>query len=228
MRSVLLDLDGTITDPAPGIVGGFLYALDRLGVPAPPAASLTWVIGPPLRKAFPKLLPVGVDVEDAVRLYREYYGGGGLYEAIVYEGMREAIAAIRASVDRLYVCTSKPTHFAGPIIAHFDLAARFDGIFGAELDGRFDDKGELIAHMVATLGIDPGASVMVGDRASDGLAAARNRMPAIGVTWGYGSAEELAIPSFVTLCRRPDELPDAVARALTTGSTRAGMSATPR
>lgn len=78
MRAALLDLDGTITDPAPGIIGGYLHTFGRLGLPAPAASSLSWVIGPSLRMVFPKLLGPEADIEHAVRLYREYYAAGGL------------------------------------------------------------------------------------------------------------------------------------------------------
>lgn len=128
--------------------------------------------------------------------------------------MREAIAAIRADVERLYVCTAKPTHFARPVLEHFGLADAFDGIFGAELDGRFDDKGELIGHMVETLGLEPATTVMIGDRASDGIAAAKNGMAAIAVAWGYGPAEELSHVSFRTVCHAPSDLPAASGKVL--------------
>lgn len=214
MRCVLLDLDGTITDPAPGILGGYAHALTMMGAAVPDLSSLGWVIGPALRTCLARLLPQGADIEAAVRHYRDYYGGGGLIEARVYDGIPEAIAAVRRRVDRVYVCTAKPTHFAVPVLEHFRLANHFDGIYGAELDGRFDDKGELIAHMTATLGLVPQTTVMIGDRLSDGRAAARNGMRAIGVSWGYGPAEELADPVFAAVCDAPHELANAVARLI--------------
>src|SRR3954465_14896320 len=81
MITLLVDLDGTITDPAPGMIGGFRFALKRLGVPPPPVEDLRWIIGPPTRLSFPKFLRPDQDVEEAVRLYRERYGADGLFEA---------------------------------------------------------------------------------------------------------------------------------------------------
>jgi phosphoglycolate phosphatase len=96
MRSVLLvDLDGTLTDPAEGIVGCFRFALEALGRPAPPAIDLTWIIGPPLRQSFADLLDGAADPEEALAIYRSCYGTEGLFEAIVYDGVREALAALK-------------------------------------------------------------------------------------------------------------------------------------
>ena len=77
VTDILLDLDGTLTDPARGIIGAYRFALGRLGLPVPEASALTWVIGPPLRVAFPRLIGPDADVEAAVRLHREHYPRSG-------------------------------------------------------------------------------------------------------------------------------------------------------
>ena len=86
MALVLIDLDGTLVDPAQGIVGCCRHALEALGCPAPADEDLTWIIGPPLRATLAKLLGDSGDPERAVTLYRERYGATGLYEAEVYAG----------------------------------------------------------------------------------------------------------------------------------------------
>ena len=214
-RTALVDLDGTLTDPAIGILGGFEYALRRLGAPVPDRASLSWVIGPPLRQAFPRLLPdpAPANVEAAVAAYREYYGGVGILEATVYAGIPEALEALRGSGYRLHLCTVKPRVFAAPVVKHFGLAGYFDGIYGSELDGRFDDKADLMAHIVDEQALAPAGVVMIGDRDLDIVAARSNGIAGIGVTWGYGSADELSAAGAAQLCKAPPDLPTAV-RAL--------------
>jgi beta-phosphoglucomutase-like phosphatase (HAD superfamily) len=105
---ILLDLDGTLVDPKSGIIGSFQYALDRLGARVPPAEDLLWVIGPPLRTSFPKLLGSSERTEEAVALYRENYLGGAMYDAVAYHGVIEALDALAASGCRLFVATAKP------------------------------------------------------------------------------------------------------------------------
>lgn len=207
-RTALVDLDGTLTDPADGIIGGFQFALRKLGAHVPEKSTLGWVIGPPLRKAFPKLMPdpTTASVEAAVAAYREYYRATGIYEATVYAGIPEAMEHLRGAGFHLLLCTAKPHVFARPVIEHFGLAGYFDGVYGAELDGRFDDKGDLIEHILAERRLSPAGMVMIGDRGSDMTAAHRNAIPGIGVTWGYGPLEELQAAGAESICRAPEEL----------------------
>ena len=220
MTTILVDLDGTITDPARGIIGAYRYALDRLGCAVPETAALTWVIGPPLRVALPKLIGPSGDVEAAVRLYREHYTSGGLENADVYDGMREALAELRRVGSQLLVCTAKPQPFAQQVLRHFGLADLFDGIYGPGLDGRMDDKAELMAHMIASEGITPTRAVMIGDRDNDVRAARANGVTSIGVLWGYGSRDELTAAGATVLCERPHDLPATVHRVSSRSSRR--------
>ncbi|MAC81177.1 MAG: HAD family hydrolase, partial [Rhodobacteraceae bacterium] len=151
---VLVDLDGTLVDPAPGIIGSFRHALTTLGHPAPPAQDLGWIIGPPLRRSFERQIGAPDQVEDAVAHYREVYGVDGLFQATLYDGIVEALTGLKAAGYGMYLCTAKPIVFARRITAHFGLDTLFDGQYGADLDGRFDDKGDLIAHILAHEGLD--------------------------------------------------------------------------
>jgi phosphoglycolate phosphatase len=205
---ILFDLDGTLVDPKPGLIGSIQYALGKLGHPVPPAEELLWMIGPPFRVSFPKLLGSGERVEEAIAHYRESYLNGGMYDAVVYDGMPEALAALCAAGHRLIVATAKPHHYARPIVEHFGLATHFHAVHGPELDGTNDHKVDLIAHILRHEGVDPAAALMIGDREFDVAAAARNRMRAVGVTWGYGRAQELA--GAATLCESPRELVEVV------------------
>jgi phosphoglycolate phosphatase len=207
--TILLDLDGTLIDPAPGILGCCRQALEALGCPAEPDEDLRWVIGPPLRASFARLLGGHADPEEAVRLYRSRYGETGLFEAAVYPGVVEALAALRGRGASLLVCTSKARPFAERIVEHFGLAPYLAGVYGAELDGRRDDKGDLIAHLLEAEGLRPEAACMVGDREHDIWAAARHGMAAIGVLWGYGGEAELRAAGASVLITAPGELPEA-------------------
>lgn len=214
MDTILVDLDGTLTDPAAGIIAAVRHAITELGQQPPPAEELRWVIGPPLRQSFPRLLADGHDVEAAVAAYRDHYGAGGLFDAAVYDGIFDALVILRDRPARLLVCTAKPQHFAQRVLDHFELSPRFDGIYGPDLEGKLDDKGDLIAHMIEREGFDPARAVMIGDRGSDVKAAARHGIPTVGVLWGYGSREELTEAGAAALCAAPAELTEMVASLL--------------
>jgi phosphoglycolate phosphatase len=142
-----------------------------MGVECPSAEDLTWIVGPPSRRSFPKLLKPDQNVEEAVCLYRDHYEEHGLFNAEVYSGMQDALTALYALTVRLFVCTAKPQGFAERIIEHFGQGERFERAYGADLDGRFDNKGLLIEHILGVEQIEPRRTIMVGDRANDMLAA---------------------------------------------------------
>ena len=207
--ALLIDLDGTLTDPAEGIVGCLRLALEALGRSPPAAADLTWIIGPPLRRSFADLLGAGGDAEAALAIYRGCYSTDGLFEAVVYDGVPEVLAELRAAGARLFLCTAKPLVYAGRILQHFDLRRDFEGVYGAELDGRYDDKGDLIARILDEQDLEAADCCMWGDRRHDVLAASRHAIPTIGALWGYGGADELRAAGAAVLCASPSEVPAA-------------------
>ena len=209
-RSVLLvDLDGTLTDPAVGIVGCFRLALEAVGRAAPPAADLGWIIGPPLRGCFAEYLGAEADPEEALKAYRARYSTAGLFEAVVYDGVEEALSELRAAGTRLFLCTAKPIVYAERILRHFDLDRHFEGAHGDDLDGRYQDKADLIARILAERDLDAADCCMLGDRKHDVLAASRHAIPTIGALWGYGGEDELRAASAAVLCASPSEVPSA-------------------
>jgi phosphoglycolate phosphatase len=214
MLAILVDLDGTIYDSAPGIIGSYQHTLRCLGAECPPVEDLTWVVGPPLRRSFPKLIGPGDDVEEAVSLYREHYWANGLLGGTVYHGMREALTALYALPARLFVCTAKPVGSAEKIVEHFGLEHLFERVYGADLEGKFDDKGLLIEHIIGVEQIEPGRMVMIGDRANDMLAATRHAIPAVGALWGYGSEKELVEAGANVLCASPSDLAATITQLL--------------
>lgn len=205
--NVLLDLDGTLTDPREGITRCIQYALARLGRRVPEQESLLGCIGPPLRASFVELLDGDESMADrAVALYRERFGEVGLYENVPYPGIAEALDTLHERGARLFVATSKPTVYARRIAVHFGLDRRLEDVFGSELDGTRTDKAELLAHIAGTLALEADRTVMIGDRKHDMVGARANRIHPVGVTWGYGSCAELLEAGAARLLQHPREL----------------------
>jgi phosphoglycolate phosphatase len=212
-RAVLLDLDGTLTDPRPGIVRSIRHALDRLRYPCPDDEVLATCIGPPLRGTFGRLLETTepARIEQAMQFYRERFADVGLYENEVYAGVPAMLEALGSAGGRLYVATAKPAVFAERIVRHFALDHHFAGVYGPGLDGRLDDKADLLRHLLATEQLGRADAVMVGDRANDMVAARANDLRAIGVLWGYGSRAELLAAGARAVCDIPADLPPCLA-----------------
>jgi phosphoglycolate phosphatase len=219
--ALLVDLDGTLTDPAEGIIGCFRLALETLGRTAPPAAELHWIIGPPLRGCFAEVLNGEGDPEEALKIYRGRYSTDGLFEAVVYDGVKETLADLRAAGTRLFLCTAKPLVYAERILSHFDLERHFEAAYGDELGGRFQDKADLVGHILEREGLKADDCCMWGDRKHDVLAASRHGIPTIGALWGYGGADELRAAGAAVLCELPSEAPAAFSTLPRAASTQA-------
>lgn len=192
-RLILFDLDGTLTDPKPGITRAVRYALEHLGVAVDDPDTLTPFIGPPLHHSFARFY--GFDderVREAIRLYRAYFETTGLYENAVYPGIPQVLERLRAAERRLAVATSKPTIYAQRIVDHFGLGEYFAEVVGSHLDMTRSDKAEVIAAALDAFPDDAREDVvMIGDREHDILGARACRLDSIGVTYGYGSRAEL-------------------------------------
>jgi phosphoglycolate phosphatase len=205
---LLFDLDGTLTDPRPGIVGCIRFALGQLTVTCPGDDVLAGYIGPPLRATFAKLLDTNeaLRIEEAMAFYRQRFAESGLFENHVYDGVPAMLERTGRASAAMYVATSKPAVYADRIVKHFGLAGHFRKVYGPELDGLYDDKAQLLAHLLAEERVAPDAAVMIGDRAADVRAAKANGLQSIGVLWGYGSAQELVDAGADVLCRTPENL----------------------
>jgi phosphoglycolate phosphatase len=211
MRSytVLFDLDGTLTDPKPGITRCIQYALSELGYQPPDVNELLWCIGPPLKSSFSQLLQTSDDtlLEEAILLYRSRFSTIGLFENSLYPQIPETLKIIRAAGYQTFVATSKPQIYAERIIKYFDLAPFFDGVYGSELDGNRSVKGDLIFYILERESLLPSTVVMVGDRLHDIIGAKKNNIASIGVTYGYGSREELETHKADLIADYPKEIP---------------------
>lgn len=212
--TVIFDLDGTLTDPREGIARCFVYALERLGLVAPPLHELTRHIGPPLREVFGVLLATTdvARIEHAVALYRERFGTVGLFENEPYAGIHAALAQLRAAGHRLFVCTSKAQVYAERIVAHFELAPYVERVYGPGLDGSLSDKAQLLAHLIEREAVAPSSAIMIGDRLHDMLAARSNGMRGLGVLYGFGDHAELTAAGAELTCDQVSDIPPAVIR----------------
>jgi len=206
-KSVLLDLDGTLTDSAPGITNCVRHALRTLGRPDVSPDALRWTIGPPIKQWFEVLLETSdeVLVQRGVDLYRERFSSVGWLENALFDGVPEALSALAAAGVRLYVATSKPQVFATRIVEHFGIAKELQGVYGSDLDGTLGNKAELIAHILEKEQLQANDCLMIGDRKHDVIGAKLNAMDCLGVTYGYGSKAELQAAGALALVNHPSE-----------------------
>lgn len=189
-KTILFDLDGTLTDSGEGIINCVIYALERFGLPVPPREALRYFVGPPLHESFVKQGVPADRAEEAVAVYRERYVPTGMFENAPYPGVREMLEELKAEGHTLYVASSKPEWMCVEILKHFDLDQYFDQICGATMDTTRTNKEAVIAYLLDLNGRSEN-TVMVGDTKFDVTGAKAHGIPTIGVSWGYGSVKEM-------------------------------------
>jgi phosphoglycolate phosphatase len=207
-RTVLFDLDGTLTDPQVGITRSVQYALARMGIMEQDLEKLIYFIGPPLAASFMECY--GMDEtrsRRAVGYYREYFSQTGIFENAVYPGIEELLTELRQTDKTLAVATSKPGVFANRILEHFNLSGYFRFVAGSNLDGTLVEKAEVIAYALKNLPpVDSREVVMIGDRKHDIIGAKKNGIASIAVGYGYGAMSEILSAKPNSIASTVDEL----------------------
>ena len=192
-KTVLFDLDGTLTDPGLGITNSIMYALEKFHIKVEDRTSLYKFIGPPLRESYAKYYHFSdEEITRAVAYYREYFSVKGIYENVLYDGIAKLLEKIKDSGRKVVLATSKPEEFAAEILRYFHIDQYFDFVAAATMDGTRNSKSAVIAHALLSCEIaDLASTVMIGDREYDIIGAKAAGIDSIGVLYGYGSREEL-------------------------------------
>ena len=205
---VFFDLDGTLTQSEFGILQAIEYSLEKLGEKEISKETKLKFIGPPLYDSFVNIL--GYDDEKAtkgVKIFREYYETTTLFNAPLYDGIKEVLSKLVEEGKTLYVITSKVEAMAVKIVNHFEIDKFFKGIVGSDPNAKTHGKDELIRKVLEMENIeDLSSCVMIGDTKFDISAANKVGIKSIGAGYGYGSVEELKALGSTHIVSKPVEI----------------------
>lgn len=205
---VFFDLDGTLTQSEFGILQAIEYSLEKLGEKEISKETKLKFIGPPLYDSFVNIL--GYDDKKAtkgVKIFREYYETTTLFNAPLYDGIKEVLSKLVEEGKTLYVITSKVEAMAEKIVNHFEIDKFFKGIVGSDPNAKTHGKDELIRKVLEMENIeDLSSCVMIGDTKFDINAANKVGIKSIGAGYGYGSVEELKALGSTHIVSKPVEI----------------------
>jgi phosphoglycolate phosphatase len=192
-KVILFDLDGTLSDPKVGITRCVQYALDQMGIVVSNLDELDPFIGPPLQESFSRIYSFDEEQTSlAIEYYRERFKEKGMFENELYSGITELLAHLKEHQKNLVVATSKPTIFSDKILQYFNIDKYFDLVVGSNLDGTRTAKTEIIQYILDRYEENERQDfIMIGDRKHDIIGANNTGIRSIGVTYGYGSLDEL-------------------------------------
>ena len=204
-KTILFDLDGTLTDSGEGIINCASLVLEHFGLPVPDRQTMRVFVGPPLHETFVKFGVPDEKADEAVKVYRSRYHTVGKFENTPYPGIREILARLQTEGHRLLVATSKPEALSIEILEKFDLAKYFHRICGASMDRSRSTKENVIAYLLKENGTSDNM-IMVGDTAFDVIGAAAHGIPTIGVSWGYGEVADMEKAGAIAIVYTTDDL----------------------
>ncbi len=202
--AVLFDLDGTLTESAPGIMRSAGYAARKMGYEDFDPEVLRRFIGPPLFESFQQIF--GMDdaqAAKAVEYYREDFDAIGWSVNAVYTGIPALLRSLKREGIQICLATAKPILFAERILRHFGLWRFFDRAVGITMSDHHADKAAIV-HDALPEGCE--RPVMVGDRHYDVTGGRQNGIDTIGVLYGYGSREELVAAGATHIAESVDAL----------------------
>lgn len=207
-KTILLDFDGTVINSAPGILNSFSVSFASLGLPQPRAEDLRWCIGPGAHEVVKRLFPDKDDLFRAEFLsrYRASYDGEGFRQTEIYPGMRELLMQLQTASYCVFLTTMKARSGAEKIIEMLNIRELFQGVHCFEPTEPVRFKHELIKRTIERESLSPERTIIVGDTQHDIIAGKKNNLHTIGVTYGFGSEQELISAGADYLCSSIDAL----------------------
>ncbi|MFC3927974.1 HAD-IA family hydrolase [Streptococcus caprae] len=207
MKNLLFDLDGTLIDSSPGILNGFRYAFEKLGIEQPSVEKIKTFMGPPLEQSFQEYFAKPEDVDNAVKVYREYYLTKGMYEVSFYPGIEDLLDCLKTHPVNLFVATSKKEEIAIEMLENLKIDNYFTGIYGSTSERH--NKFAVIEACLQDYQLGIETSYMIGDTKYDMLGGKEAQLTCIGVTWGYGSQTDLESHGADIICHQPEDIKKA-------------------
>lgn len=217
--TIVFDLDGTLVDSAPDLIGTLNTILAEHGHPALPLESARDMIGRGAKALLTRgFTAAGASIEEASMpgLFDRFlaiYLGRIADESRPYPGMEAALDLMAAQGAAFVVCTNKRTDLAVALIEALGLTDRFAAIVGPDLAPAAKPDPSHLLHAIALAGGDPARAVMVGDSISDAGAGRAAGVPVVLVSFGYTEIPVAELPHDVLIDHFSD-LPAAAARLL--------------
>lgn len=188
---LVFDLDGTLVETAPDLIGALNFVLDREGLAPVPLAKARNMIGAGARKLIERGLELedrSVSVDELNRLTKDfvaYYAEHIADESRPFEGLEAALDELEGQGFRFAVCTNKLEWLSKLLLDKLDLSKRFAAICGADTFGVSKPDPVILQQTLARAGAQLAGAIMVGDAGPDVGVARRAGIPVIGVEFGY-------------------------------------------
>lgn len=205
-KSLLFDLDGTITDSSEGIINSIIYALEKMNVEVGDKTILKKFVGPPLLDSYKKYYNFTDSQADlALELFREYFAVKGIFENRLFEGMDKLLNDLYTQSYDMVLATAKPVHFAHQVLEYFDIKKYFSYVSACPIEESTTSKLDIMRIALEhTKTKNKSEILMIGDTFFDIDSAVKCGIDSIGVLYGTDGEAELANATY--LAKNVDEI----------------------
>ena len=186
--NLIFDLDGTLVNSAPGILGALSYVIKKHELDSPVALSSD-LIGPPLREMLIGLSGSSTEVELGLmeQTFKAYYDDAGVFESTIYDGVNQMLEDLKDNRHKLFIATNKRAAPTQLLMKYFSWEKYFLGIYSLDSFGILvKDKAALLECIVSTHSLLKDETIYIGDRPEDADSARRCNLNFMHATWGYG------------------------------------------
>lgn len=213
-KQLFFDFDGTVADSERGTVRAVKYCVEQMKLKPLTETDYRSFIGPTIYDSLAHFYPelTQADINQGADLFHDYYREVSLFDLTIYPQFLETMTTLKQMGYQLNLASAKIQAQLDRLVAHFALDQYFTGVYGAIPDAM--KKPAILAVGIADTGVDPKEALMVGDREMDVEGGHANHVPVIGVTYGFGSREELVAHRADVIVDRPTEIVEAVQKLI--------------
>ena len=235
--TIAFDLDGTLVDTAPDLIGALNVVLGECRLPALKTEAARILVGRGARALIERGFAVAghpLDADHAPKLvarFLDIYRSRIADESMIFDGLEPALDRLAEAGAILCVCTNKPTDLSNLLLAALKLDRRFASVIGADAAPKPKPDASHFLMAVERAGGDPQRAIMVGDSETDVATARAAGAPVIAVPFGYTEiapkslGADILIQHFSELDRAIEQLLPALNR--TSASAIGSPSQTP-
>lgn len=206
--NIIFDFDGTLIDTRPGIIKAFQEMMSDMDFEPADKETIGKLIGIPLAQ-FVEILLKTKDIEIVKKgseLFKAHYEKEHVFDNVLYPGIPELLENIKNNSGNNFVVSNKIDAFLNKILEQHNIKKYFQSIRGTDGTGRSSQKSDYIKDLIEENSLDRATTVIIGDRRDDIIAGKDNLIHTIGITYGYGSREELAEAGADIIAENADDI----------------------